>query len=67
MPDLEVEKGLVEPGQLIAAVDEVGRGALAGPVTVGLTFVAPHECGPHPEGLGDSKDVAPARREALVP
>lgn len=67
VPDLTVEQGLVGAGQIIAAVDEVGRGALAGPVTVGVSFVAPHECSDQPVGLGDSKDVAPALRQALVP
>ncbi|WP_344123229.1 ribonuclease HII [Kocuria aegyptia] len=47
-------------------MDEVGRGALAGPVTAGLVVLRPGtERGV--AGLRDSKLLSPARREALVP
>ncbi|NAZ87351.1 ribonuclease HII [Kineococcus sp. T90] len=50
----------------MAGVDEVGRGALAGPVSVGVLVV---DAGTPtaPRGLRDSKLLSPAAREALVP
>jgi ribonuclease HII len=47
-------------------MDEVGRGALAGPVTAGLVVLRPGTERGVP-GLRDSKLLSPARREALVP
>ncbi len=47
---------------LVVGVDEVGRGAVAGPLTVGAV-VLPDE--PLVMGLDDSKRLTPARREAL--
>ena len=49
----------------LAAMDEVGRGALAGPVTVGVVVVTA-SIGRVPPGLADSKLLTPAAREALV-
>jgi len=46
-------------------MDEVGRGALAGPVSVGAVVVAQHT--PALPGVRDSKLLAPAARTALVP
>jgi ribonuclease HII len=46
----------------IAGVDEVGRGPLAGPVTAAAVILDP-AC--IPAGLGDSKTLSSARREAL--
>lgn len=45
-------------------MDEVGRGALAGPVSVGVCLVD-ETTGRLPRGLRDSKLLAPAAREAL--
>lgn len=57
------ERELYEQGcQAVAGVDEVGRGALAGPLTV-AAVILPSE--PRIEGLDDSKRLAPARREEL--
>jgi len=57
------ERSLVEPGhRLVAGVDEAGRGPLAGPV-VAAAVILP--AGFLPEGLDDSKKLAPARREKL--
>lgn len=67
VPTLRRERELLRSGHaLVAGVDEVGRGALAGPVTVGVVVV---ELGTRsaPVGLRDSKLLAPAAREALVP
>jgi ribonuclease HII len=47
-------------------MDEVGRGALAGPVTVGVVVLRPGTARGVP-GLRDSKLLSPARREELVP
>jgi ribonuclease HII len=51
---------------LVAGCDEVGRGALAGPVTVGVVVIDA-QIGRVPQGLADSKLLTPRRREALVP
>ncbi len=47
----------------IAGIDEVGRGPLAGPVTVAAVILQPHWFA---AGLNDSKKVTPARREELA-
>jgi ribonuclease HII len=66
-PDLRVEKELLRSGYArLAAMDEVGRGALAGPVTIGVVVVTP-SIGRVPLGLRDSKLLTPAARERLVP
>jgi ribonuclease HII len=67
VPTLRVERSLLREGhRLIAAVDEVGRGALAGPASVGVVLV---DAGVRtaPSGVRDSKLLTPAAREALVP
>ncbi len=65
-PDLRTEKTLMRGGiGRLAAMDEVGRGALAGPVTVGVVVVTP-AIGRVPPGLRDSKLLTPAARNALV-
>ncbi|GAA1662421.1 hypothetical protein GCM10010977_00620 [Citricoccus zhacaiensis] len=51
---------------LVAGMDEVGRGALAGPVSVGVVVVALPDAGPQP-AVRDSKVLSAKRREALVP
>jgi ribonuclease HII len=49
---------------LVAGVDEAGRGPLAGPVAVAAVVLDPAR---FIEGLGDSKALSEARREALEP
>ncbi|WP_229673774.1 ribonuclease HII [Nakamurella endophytica] len=62
-----MEKSLLRDGCVrLAAMDEVGRGALAGPVSVGVVVVT-GGIGRVPAGLKDSKLLTPAAREALVP
>lgn len=57
------EEALYDQGcYLVAGVDEVGRGPIAGPVTVAAVILPPHWIG---EGLNDSKKLTPAKREAL--
>lgn len=45
----------------LVAIDEVGRGALAGPVTVGAVLIGTNVADP-PEGIDDSKKLSPAKR-----
>src|SRR5207342_2496017 len=66
-PTLRVERSLLREGRTwIAAMDEVGRGALAGPVSVGVVLVDA-AVGTVPQGVRDSKLLAPQVRERLVP
>jgi ribonuclease HII len=50
--------------RFIAGVDEVGRGALAGPVVAAAVILDPAR--PVPIGLDDSKKLSAARRERLA-
>lgn len=50
----------------LACIDEVGRGALAGPVSVGVVVVT-GDCGRPPRGIQDSKLLSPEARTRLVP
>jgi ribonuclease HII len=50
--------------RLIAGVDEVGRGALAGPVVAAAVILNPEA--PLPEGLDDSKKLTARARERIA-
>jgi ribonuclease HII len=50
--------------RVVAGMDEVGRGALAGPVSVGVCAL--QECDSWPPGLADSKELSLARRVAMA-
>ncbi len=66
-PNLRVERALQRDGYpLLAGMDEVGRGALAGPVTVGVVLID-ESCRSAPQGVKDSKLLPPAARERMVP
>lgn len=66
-PTLNVEHELFASGaRIVAGVDEVGRGAIAGPVTIGVVAIDAAVTA-FPEGLRDSKLMTPKRREAMVP
>ncbi|HET7476408.1 MAG TPA: ribonuclease HII [Dermatophilaceae bacterium] len=66
-PTLRVERALQRAGhRLLAGMDEVGRGALAGPVTVGVVVID-QECRSAPAGVKDSKLLTPAARVRMVP
>ncbi len=66
-PSLRVERTLQRQGYaVLAGMDEVGRGALAGPVSVGVVLVD-ETCRSAPVGVRDSKLLAPAVRARLVP
>ena len=60
MPDLSLESSL---GGVVCGVDEAGRGPLAGPVAAAAAILDPARI---PEGIDDSKRLAPARRAALA-
>jgi ribonuclease HII len=63
-PDLVEERDLHDRGyRLVAGVDEVGRGCLAGPVVVGAVILP---LGWKPDGLRDSKMLKPEDRERLA-
>lgn len=67
VPTLELEKQLLNSGaKIIAGVDEVGRGALAGPVTVGIALLDGTNL-EVPRKLKDSKLISKATRESLIP
>jgi ribonuclease HII len=62
-PDFSHESALIQAGKrLVAGVDEVGRGPLAGPVVVAAVILDPDDL---PDGLADSKALKPALRHAL--
>jgi ribonuclease HII len=66
-PTLDVEHALMAQGATtVAGLDEVGRGAWAGPVMMGVVVVT-LETPATPKGVRDSKLVAPAKRSSLVP
>jgi ribonuclease HII len=66
-PTLRYEREAWRSGAgLLAAVDEVGRGALAGPVSVGVVLLSA-DTKPAPLGVADSKLLTPQARERLVP
>ena len=62
-PTREWEQELQSRFGVVAGMDEVGRGALAGPVCVGLAF-APPTGDDVPPGLADSKMLSIRAREA---
>lgn len=66
-PTLATERRLLRDGaSMVIGVDEVGRGAIAGPVGVGLS-VFDGRGRRIPAGLRDSKLLPEPRREALYP
>jgi ribonuclease HII len=67
VPTLDEERRLWSCGhRWVAGLDEVGRGAWAGPLTVGIAVLTPQaDDRPMPSFLRDSKLLAEARREAL--
>lgn len=66
-PTLRVERRILRSGcAALAASDEVGRGALSGPATVGMVLVTA-KTRTAPVGVRDSKLLTAQAREALVP
>ena len=64
-PDDVLERELVGDGLLVAGIDEVGRGAWAGPASVGVAVFRDDE--PAPVGICDSKALTEEEREELFP
>ncbi len=62
VPSVHHEREHWESDRVVAGVDEVGRGAWAGPVTCGAVVLSPER---RIYKLRDSKLLDPARREAL--
>lgn len=62
-PGMELEREAAAADLLLAGLDEVGRGAWAGPLTVGVVIAGPGRL----SGVRDSKLLSHARRAALVP
>jgi len=66
-PNLKLECQLLGADHLaVAGCDEVGRGSLGGPVSVGMVVVDAMTKRP-PPGLRDSKLLPPPARESLIP
>lgn len=66
-PTLDVEKQILDGGaKFVIGCDEVGRGAIAGPVAVGMCVIDA-TVGEIPFGLRDSKMLSEKRRHVLAP
>lgn len=64
-PTLNIEKSLWKSGYThVCGLDEVGRGAFAGPLVVGAVIFS--KTSRIPDGIADSKLLRPRRREQLV-
>lgn len=62
-PDLKLERRAIRNGAtIVAGVDEVGRGPLAGPVVVSAVVLNHRKV---PAGLNDSKQLSEGQREEL--
>ncbi|WGL53713.1 ribonuclease HII [Nocardioides sp. BP30] len=66
-PTLRFERALLRDGVVhLACADEVGRGALSGPVTIGMVVISA-QTRTAPQGVRDSKLLTPEARERLAP
>lgn len=66
LPDLSQETAFAEQGyRYLFACDEVGRGAIAGPVAIGLVLLRLPAL-PHPASIRDSKLVSEKKRPAAA-
>jgi ribonuclease HII len=63
MPDFSYEARI---GGIVAGVDEVGRGPLAGPVVAGAVILPRNLPATLAEMIDDSKKLSPARRVAVL-
>ncbi len=71
MADFQIEKRIIKKGfRAIAGVDEVGRGAIFGPVVASAVIFSPVLIRPSLSGwveeIDDSKVISPARRKRLA-
>lgn len=68
LPSLDLERSLWSQGlERVAAVDEVGRGALAGSVVVAAVILPPAVDPGQLAGVRDSKQLSRLQRETLAP
>ena len=66
-PHLRLERRLLRSGATaVAGIDEVGRGAIAGPVMLGIVVVDARTP-TAPRGTRDSKEMSPSARCRLAP
>lgn len=66
-PSLRYERELLRSGAaLLGCVDEVGRGALSGPVTLGIVVIS-EATKSAPQGVRDSKLLSAQMRDRLAP
>ncbi len=61
-PSWDLLRSILDGGQVVVGVDEVGRGAWAGPVVAGAVVLEPHTV---IAGLNDSKVLTPLARRRL--
>lgn len=69
-PTIEFERSLTKGGaRFVIGIDEVGRGAVAGPVAVGVALIDTRSANfsEIPLGLRDSKLLSERQREAIAP
>lgn len=67
LPTRDFEDSFFDKGyKYVVGVDEVGRGAIAGPVSVGAVLLK-KDFQEWPEGVKDSKSVSEKKRETLHP
>ncbi len=71
MADFQIEKRIIKKGfRTIAGVDEVGRGAIFGPVVAAAVILPPVLTGPGLSGwteeIDDSKVIPPPKRKRLA-
>ncbi len=65
-PSFDEENRLLEQGyRLVAGIDEVGRGALAGPVVAAAVILPNHLDTPWLGQVKDSKELSPQKRDFL--
>lgn len=63
LPDFSYEQKLWGQGyELVCGIDEVGKGAWAGPLTIGIAIAGKDE---PPPGINDSKTLTEKKREAM--
>jgi ribonuclease HII len=66
-PTMRLERRLLREHAAVISLDEVGRGAVAGPVAVGVTVLSAVGARRRiPEGLRDSKSVPAVHRPAVA-
>ncbi|MEY3407776.1 MAG: Ribonuclease [Actinomycetota bacterium] len=66
-PNLKLERELLaQDFEYVIGIDEVGRGAFGGPVSVGVCAVT-ENMNPAPSGIKDSKLLTAVAREKLAP